>query len=95
MPRREVSAALRGREQRSGCIGTGADPVRKRYKAKLRSCGLCKPHKRGIERRWKPQGLASMRAAEREIREAAGLTSVRIRSCTAAHGAPVRAGSDP
>jgi len=86
MPRRRVVAALRGRERGSGGIGTGAAPVRKRYKAKVRSCGLCKPHKRGMERRWKPQALASMTAAEREIRAAAGLPAVRIRRCTAARG---------
>lgn len=37
-------------------------------KKKLRSCGLCKPHKRGV---WKPSALVSMKSAEREIREVA------------------------
>jgi len=44
--------------------------MRKRYKRKLRSCGLCKPHKRGVENRWKPKAFASIRSAEREIRNA-------------------------
>jgi hypothetical protein len=43
--------------------------MRKRYKKKLRSCGLCKPHKRGVAMRWTPKALVSMKSAEQEIRE--------------------------
>ena len=32
--------------------------MRKRYKNKLRSCAMCKPHKRGYENRWKPKEAA-------------------------------------
>lgn len=42
--------------------------MRKRFKQKLRSCGLCKPHKQGRDHRWKPQELQLMELAEREIR---------------------------
>jgi hypothetical protein len=45
--------------------------MRKRYKKKLRSCGLCKPHKRGMDKRWTPRALDFMKTAEREIREVA------------------------
>lgn len=38
--------------------------MRKRYRAKRRSCGLCKPHKRGLTKRWKPRDQALLRAAE-------------------------------
>ncbi len=31
--------------------------MRKQYKRKRRSCGLCKPHKRGLEKRWKLKDL--------------------------------------
>ena len=44
--------------------------MRKRYKNKLRSCGLCKPHKRGLDNRWKPQHQQLSECAEREISEA-------------------------
>jgi hypothetical protein len=45
--------------------------MRKRYKKKLRSCRLCKPHKRGLDKRWTPKALVCMKSAEREIREVA------------------------
>ena len=44
--------------------------MRKRLKNKLRSCALCKPHKRGHSMRWRPQELQDLKATEREIREA-------------------------
>lgn len=44
--------------------------MRKRYRMKLRSCSLCKPHKRGWDNRWKAKELASGVLAEREIRSA-------------------------
>lgn len=43
--------------------------MRKRTKIKRRSCGLCKPHKRGLANRWKPRQEARLSAAERELRE--------------------------
>lgn len=42
--------------------------MRKRYKLKLRSCGLCKPHKRGWDHRWKAKELQLVEFAEREVR---------------------------
>ena len=48
--------------------------MRKQYKQKLRSCGLCKPHKAGWERRWKARDRQFMGATDTEIR-AAGPTS--------------------
>lgn len=42
--------------------------MRKRTKVKRKGCGLCKPHKRGLENRWKPKDEARLAAAEREIR---------------------------
>lgn len=44
--------------------------MRKRYKNKLKSCALCKPHKRGWALRWRGRELASMSAAETEVRNA-------------------------
>ncbi len=41
--------------------------MRKQYKIKRRSCGLCKPHKRGQAHRWKPHDLQAMRDAEWEM----------------------------
>lgn len=41
--------------------------MRKRYKSKLRSCGLCKPHKRGMDQRWKPGQGQALTKAERDI----------------------------
>lgn len=29
--------------------------MRKQYKIKKRSCALCKPHKMGWDKRWKPK----------------------------------------
>ena len=45
--------------------------MRKQMKKKRRSCGLCKPHKRGIENRWKPQVRWLMIEEWKEIRFAA------------------------
>lgn len=44
--------------------------MRKRYKNKLKSCALCKPHKRGFAVRWRPKELAEIARAERAAREA-------------------------
>jgi hypothetical protein len=44
--------------------------MRKRYRIKRRSCGLCKPHKRGMASRWTVRDEAALRAAEAEIRRA-------------------------
>jgi hypothetical protein len=41
--------------------------MRKRYKSKLQSCGLCKPHKRGWEHRWKGKDMQLVEDAEREM----------------------------
>lgn len=41
--------------------------MRKRFKQKLRSCKLCKPHKMGWEKRWKTKDMFVLREAEREI----------------------------
>lgn len=41
--------------------------MRKRYRINRRSCGLCKPHKRGLTNRWKPRDLALLRAAEADV----------------------------
>ncbi|MEW6740897.1 MAG: hypothetical protein AB1325_13460 [Nitrospirota bacterium] len=45
--------------------------MRKQYKKKKRSCKLCKPHKMGIEKRWKPQEAEQIRIAEKQIRSIA------------------------
>jgi hypothetical protein len=42
--------------------------MRKRLKRKRRSCRLCKPHKMGIEIRWKPKDLALLKDADFEMR---------------------------
>lgn len=42
--------------------------MRKSYKKKERSCPLCKPHKMGIEKRWKPKDYTVLRQAERDMR---------------------------
>ena len=39
-------------------------------KKKRRACGLCKPHKRGMDQRWKPRELARLKDAEAEARAA-------------------------
>lgn len=41
--------------------------MRKQFKIKHRSCGLCKPHKRGLAHRWTPHDQQAMREAEREM----------------------------
>jgi hypothetical protein len=41
--------------------------MRKQYKIKHRSCGLCKPHKRGLAHRWKPHAQQAMREADKEM----------------------------
>lgn len=40
--------------------------MRKQFKKKLRSCSLCKPHKRGLMNRWKnkEQNLAKEHTKE-------------------------------
>jgi len=40
--------------------------MRKRYKQKKRSCPLCKPHKLGLEKRWKNKDLARLEEFEKE-----------------------------
>jgi hypothetical protein len=42
--------------------------MRKRYKIKARSCALCKPHKRGWERRWSVKDQQLIEGAERDMR---------------------------
>jgi hypothetical protein len=42
--------------------------MRKQFKNKLRSCGLCKPHKRGWSSRWKPQQRQALLEADRQLR---------------------------
>jgi hypothetical protein len=42
--------------------------MRKRLKRKLRSCGLCKPHKVHGAPRWKPLDEMRLREAERMAR---------------------------
>jgi hypothetical protein len=44
--------------------------MRKQFKDKARSCALCKPHKRGWDRRWKPRQRQALLEAEKEIRAA-------------------------
>jgi hypothetical protein len=41
--------------------------MRKRYKIKARSCALCKPHKRGWERRWNAKDQQLIEGAERDM----------------------------
>lgn len=45
--------------------------MRKRYKSKRRSCGLCKPHKRGWLTRWNTKVADQITRAEAEIVNAA------------------------
>lgn len=40
---------------------------RKRLKNKKSCCALCKPHKRGIENRWKPKHIRDYKLAKKEI----------------------------
>jgi len=46
--------------------------MRKRYKNKKRSCGLCKPFKRGKTIRWKNKELQKLELAEKEIKNIKG-----------------------
>lgn len=41
--------------------------MRKRFKVKSRSCGLCKPHKRGLASRWNAKERALLVSYEREM----------------------------
>lgn len=42
--------------------------ARKRLKKKRRSCRLCKPHKMGLDTRWKPREMARLKNDEAEMR---------------------------
>jgi hypothetical protein len=41
--------------------------MRKTYKNKLRSCPLCKPHKRNAAKRWKTRDMDILRRTEKQI----------------------------
>ena len=41
--------------------------MREAYKNKLRSCALCKPHKRNAAKRWKPKDADIIRRGEKQI----------------------------
>lgn len=43
--------------------------MRKRYKNKKKSCGLCKPHKRGWSNRWKDKEMQKLKISEKEIQK--------------------------
>jgi hypothetical protein len=43
--------------------------MRKQYKTKKRSCGLCKPHKKGWVNRWKAKDREEICQVESEIKE--------------------------
>jgi hypothetical protein len=45
--------------------------MRKRLKNKLKSCALCKPHKRKWANRWKQKDLQDLEKWEKEERELA------------------------
>lgn len=47
----------------------GGMAVRKQYKSKRRACGLCKPHKRGLAKRWKARDALRIQAAILESRQ--------------------------
>jgi hypothetical protein len=47
--------------------------MRKNYKRKRRSCALCKPHKVGWDKRWKPKEAA--RRMDMEQRKVPGYVS--------------------
>jgi hypothetical protein len=47
--------------------------MRKMLKNKLKCCGLCKPHKRGMSMRWKIKDLDRMIQAEKEITDYFGI----------------------
>ena len=38
--------------------------MRKKYKKKKLSCKLCKPHKMGLQKRWKPKESALLKEFE-------------------------------
>jgi hypothetical protein len=42
--------------------------MRKQLKDKIRSCPLCKPHKRGWSCRWTPQERQAILETDRELR---------------------------
>jgi len=42
--------------------------MRKRFKKKKHSCGLCKPHKLAFSNRWKEKDFAAMKDFEKEKR---------------------------
>lgn len=44
--------------------------MRKQYKRNARSCGLCKPHKAGRDRRWKHKDRMHLIVADMEMRAA-------------------------
>jgi hypothetical protein len=44
--------------------------ARKRYKKKVRACGLCKPHKTGRSSRWSPRELQRLRQFEQTLQRA-------------------------
>jgi len=43
--------------------------MRKNCKKKKRSCKLCKPHKMGIEKRWKAREMEKLKELDREIQQ--------------------------
>ncbi len=45
--------------------------MRKQLKRKKRSCALCKPHKVGWEKRWKPRDAERLKRFERCVRRGA------------------------
>jgi len=42
--------------------------MRKRYKKKLKSCAMCKPHKMNGANRWKPKDEARLKEFEQEMK---------------------------
>ena len=56
----------------------GEQSMRKQTKNKRRSCGLCKPHKRALENRWKPRVRAMLIEAEKEVVTETVARSTRI-----------------
>jgi hypothetical protein len=45
--------------------------MRKRYRKKRRSCGVCKPDKRGISKRWTPRDEVLLKDFERRLNRGA------------------------
>ena len=43
--------------------------MRKQFKKKLRSCSLCKPHKKGITNRWKNKEKNLTKEHNKEIKK--------------------------